>query len=110
MEGTSAFTMMNQNVVKLDRFDGTNFTRWQDKMKFLLTMLKVYYVLDEKNHPPMPPIEEGGTDEQRAARKKRVEDELVCRGHILNTLSDRLYDLFTTTTSLLEIWNSLETK
>uniref|UniRef100_A0A2N9HKS3 Uncharacterized protein n=1 Tax=Fagus sylvatica TaxID=28930 RepID=A0A2N9HKS3_FAGSY len=38
------------------------------------------------------------------------EDELVCRGHILNTLSDRLYDLFTTMTSPKEIWKALETK
>jgi len=37
---------MNQDFVKLDKFDGTNFTRWQDKMKFLLTALKIFYVLD----------------------------------------------------------------
>ena len=37
---------MNQDFVKLDRFDGTNFTRWQDKMKFLLIALKIFYVLD----------------------------------------------------------------
>jgi hypothetical protein len=34
----------------------------------------------------------------------------VCRGHILNTLSDRLHDLFTTMTSPKEIWKALETK
>jgi hypothetical protein len=34
----------------------------------------------------------------------------VCRGHILNTLSDRLYDLFTTMTSPKKIWKALETK
>ena len=32
------------------------------------------------------------------------------QGHILNTLSDQLYDLFTTMTSLKEIWKALETK
>ena len=38
------------------------------------------------------------------------EDELLCRGHILNTLSDRLYDLFTSVQSPREIWNALEFK
>ena len=43
-------------------------------------------------------------------RKKREEDELLCRGHILNNLSGRLYDLFTSIKSAKEIWNSLEYK
>ena len=42
----SSIKVMNQDLVKLDRFDGTNYTRWQDKMTFLLTALKVHYVLD----------------------------------------------------------------
>jgi hypothetical protein len=29
--------------VKLDKFDGGNFVRWQKKMKFLLTTLKVVH-------------------------------------------------------------------
>ena len=41
-----AYKMMNQDFVKLDKFDGSNFIRWQDKMKFLLTALKIFYVLD----------------------------------------------------------------
>ena len=39
MEGASdvpTFKMLNHELVKLDRFDGTNFFRWKDKMKFLL--------------------------------------------------------------------------
>jgi hypothetical protein len=35
---------------------------------------------------------------------------VVCRGHILNTLSDRLYDLFTSIKSPREIWEALEFK
>ena len=42
----SAFKVMNQDFMKLDRFDGTNYTRWKDKMMFFLTALKVAYVLD----------------------------------------------------------------
>ena len=41
-----AFKVMNQDFMKLDRFDGTNYTRLKDKMMFFLTALKVTYVLD----------------------------------------------------------------
>ena len=57
--------LMNQDFVRLDRFDGANFTRWKDKLKFMLTALKIYYVLD----PDLPPISQPSdkdTDEKRA--------------------------------------------
>jgi hypothetical protein len=38
--------MVNQELVKLNRFDGINFIRWKDKMMFLLTTLKISYILD----------------------------------------------------------------
>ena len=94
----ASLKMMNQDFVKLDRFDGTNFTRWQDKMMFLLTALKVSYLLNPDLSPIAEPNDDD-TEEVKAERKKREEDEVVCRGHILNTLSDRLYDLFTSVKS-----------
>ncbi|KAK3024059.1 hypothetical protein RJ639_043420 [Escallonia herrerae] len=78
-------------------------------MMFLLTALKVQYVLDP-NLPPLLEITDNDSDETKAARKKREEDELVCRGHILNALSDRLYDLFTSSKCPKEIWKALENK
>ncbi|XP_050900957.1 uncharacterized protein LOC127107683 [Lathyrus oleraceus] len=101
--------VMNQDLVKLDRFDGTNYTRWQDKMTFLLTALKVHYVLD----PDLAPIHEPSENESEEVKKeckKRKEDELLCHGHILNTLSDRLYDLYTDNPSAIEIWKAIEFK
>uniref|UniRef100_A0A2N9EQJ0 CCHC-type domain-containing protein n=1 Tax=Fagus sylvatica TaxID=28930 RepID=A0A2N9EQJ0_FAGSY len=110
MEGEKmAYKMMNQDFVKLDKFDGSNFIRWQDKMKFLLTALKIFYVLDPNLQPILDPTSQD-TEQLKQQRIKKEEDELVCRGHILNTLSDRLYDLFTTMTSPKEIWKALETK
>uniref|UniRef100_A0A2N9IZW8 Reverse transcriptase Ty1/copia-type domain-containing protein n=1 Tax=Fagus sylvatica TaxID=28930 RepID=A0A2N9IZW8_FAGSY len=110
MEGEKmAYKMMNKDFVKLDKFDGSNFIRWQDKMKFLLTALKIFYVLDP-NLQPIPDSTLEDTEQLKQQRIKREEDELVCRGHILNTLSDRLYDLYTTMTSPKEIWKALETK
>ena len=78
-------------------------------MKFLLTALKLFYVLD-LNLMPFPTRSDEGTDEIKAQRKKREQDELICRGHILNTLSDLLYDLNTSMKSQKEIWNALEAK
>ena len=101
--------MLNHELVKLDCFDGTNFSRWKDKMKFLLTALKLFYVLDP-NLMPFPTTSDEETDEIKAQRKKREEDELICRWHILNTLSNRLYDLYTSMKSPMEIWNALEAK
>ncbi|GAV62050.1 hypothetical protein CFOL_v3_05574, partial [Cephalotus follicularis] len=43
-------------------------------------------------------------------RKKCEEDELLYREHILNTLSDRLFDLFTGMKFAKEIWDALEFK
>ncbi|GKD05401.1 hypothetical protein Tco_1180375, partial [Tanacetum coccineum] len=36
---------MTTNFGKLDKFKGRDFRRWQKKMHFLLTTLKVVYVL-----------------------------------------------------------------
>ncbi|RVW66000.1 Retrovirus-related Pol polyprotein from transposon TNT 1-94 [Vitis vinifera] len=107
MEGET-IKIMNQDLVRLDRFDGSNFTRWQDKVRFLLTALKIFYILDP-TLAPLPEPKENDTPQVVAARKKREEDELICRGHILNALSDRLYDLYTNTNSAREIWRLLKT-
>ncbi|XP_071920799.1 uncharacterized protein [Coffea arabica] len=105
----SAFKVMNQDFVKLDRFDSTNFSRWKDKMMFFLTALKIAYVLDP-SLPEIPEPKDGDSDEVKVQHRKRAEDELLCRGHIMNTLSDRLYDLYTAVKSPKEIWNALEYK
>ena len=55
-------------------------------------------------------VSDEDTDEIKAQRKKWEEDELICRGHMLSTLSDRLYDLYTLMKSPNEIWNALEAK
>ena len=104
----ASIKLMNQDLVKLDRFDGTNFTRWQDKLKFLTT-LKIFSILDPKLKP-LPEPSDKDTDERRAERKKQQEDELIFPGHILNALMDCLYNLYTSIQLANEIWNALEYK
>ncbi|KAI9173357.1 hypothetical protein LWI28_000207 [Acer negundo] len=105
----STIKLMNQDLVRLDLFDGSNITHWQDKLKFLLTALKIFYVLDP-NLVAIPKPKDDDNTALKEQRKKRQEDELTCRGHILNALSNRLYDLYTDNHSTKEIWNSLEYK
>ncbi|KAM1613448.1 hypothetical protein EV1_001893 [Malus domestica] len=87
----------------------SNFTRWKDKMCFMLTILNVIYVLDPKLEPIHEPSDKG-LDKIVVDRKKREEDELVCQGHILDTLSDCLYDMYAHIQSLKEIWEACELK
>ncbi|XP_059638671.1 uncharacterized protein LOC132280940 [Cornus florida] len=105
----TTFKVMNQDFVKLDRFDGSNFTLWKDKLIFLLTVLKISYVLDPNLKPFPEPIDKD-TEKMIKDRKKRDEDELVYKGHVLNTLLDQFYDLYTPMKSPREIWNVLEFK
>ena len=101
--------MKQDLVVRPDRFDGTNFTHQQDKLKFLLTALKIFYVIDP-NLPAILEPTDKDTEERKVECKKRQEDECICRGHILNALSDSLYDLYIDTPSTKEIWNALKFK
>nr|GFB14484.1 zinc finger, CCHC-type [Tanacetum cinerariifolium] len=71
---------MTTNFGKLDNFEGHDFRRWQKKMHFLLTTLKVVYVLTT----PMKKLLEDATVEAIRIRAKWKNDDYICRGHILN--------------------------
>ncbi|GJV91922.1 putative ribonuclease H-like domain-containing protein [Tanacetum coccineum] len=71
---------MTTNFGKLDKFEGHDFRRWQKKMHFLLTTLKVVYVLTT----PMPELMKDATVEAIRIRAKWENDDYICRGHILN--------------------------
>ena len=59
---------------------------------------------------PLLEPKEDDSDVVKDVRKKREDDEVMCRDHILNTLSDMLYDLYNSMESLVEIFNTLEYK
>nr|GEW34636.1 7-deoxyloganetic acid glucosyltransferase-like [Tanacetum cinerariifolium] len=94
------------NFRKLDKFEGHDFRRWQKKMHFLLTMLKVVYVLTT----PMLELMEDSTVEAIRMRAKWENDDYICRGHILNGMSDSLFDVYTNVESAKGLWDSLESK
>ncbi|GJX19044.1 zinc finger, CCHC-type containing protein [Tanacetum coccineum] len=103
----AAMKHMASNFAKLDKFEGVDFRRWQKKMHFLLSSMSVVYVLTTL----IP--EDGGdnpTVEQVRKRAKWDNDDYVCRGLILNGMSDSLFDIYQNVESSKELWDSLEAK
>ncbi|KAL3521082.1 hypothetical protein ACH5RR_019231 [Cinchona calisaya] len=86
----STIKELSTDFIKLSRFEGGNFLRWQKKMKILLTTLHVAYVFITKR----PKEIEGETLEQTRARWKWNNDDFICMGHILNGMSDELFDIY----------------
>nr|KAJ0204686.1 hypothetical protein LSAT_V11C500252470 [Lactuca sativa] len=104
---TASHHYMDQEFAKLDGFDGQNYTCWVDKVKFMLHVLKLAYVLDLKLAPITiyPILEVGKTmdptiisnlEKERALR--RESEELY------------LYDLYASVKDPREQWSALEVK
>ncbi|GJZ54735.1 hypothetical protein Tco_0609928 [Tanacetum coccineum] len=86
----AAMKHMASNFAKLDKFEGVDFRRWQKKMHFLLSSMSVVFVLTS----PVPEDSENATVEQIMKKVKWYNDEYVCRGLILNGMSDPLFDIY----------------
>ncbi|GJT33302.1 hypothetical protein Tco_0923721, partial [Tanacetum coccineum] len=97
---------MTANFRILDKFERHDFRRWQKKMHFLLMTLKVVYVLTT----PMSELVEDATVEAIRIRAKWENEDYICRGQILNCMSDSLFDVYTNVESDKELWDSLEYK
>ncbi|GJR62275.1 hypothetical protein Tco_1504437 [Tanacetum coccineum] len=75
-------------------------------MHFLLTTLKVVYVLST----PMPEFVEDEPLEQTRKRCKWENDNYIYRRHILNGISDALFDVYQNVGSEKELQDQLESK
>nr|GEX67906.1 zinc finger, CCHC-type [Tanacetum cinerariifolium] len=103
----AAMKHIASNFAKLDKFEGVDFRRWQKKMHFLLSSMSVVYVLTNSM------LEDGGdnpTVEQVRKGAKWDNDDYVCRGLILNGMSDSLFDIYQIVESSKELWDSLDAK
>lgn len=82
-------------------------------MSWLLTSLSLFYLLDPKLQP-IPEPKPDDTDAVKAKlatdKAKRETDEMLCRGHILNSLTTRLYDVYRNYKTPKEVWDALESK
>ncbi|GKE09347.1 zinc finger, CCHC-type containing protein, partial [Tanacetum coccineum] len=80
--------------------------RWQKKLHFLFTTLMVLYVMTT----PMPELMEDDTMEAIRQRAEWENNDYLCREHILNGMSDSLFDIYQNGESAKELWDSLESK
>ena len=97
---------MTSKFIKLEKFQGVDFRRWEKKMHFLLTTLKVVYVLNT-------PMQEIMVDEPLEITRRRCKwenDDYICRGHILNGMSDPLFDIYQNYENTKSLWDNLESK
>ncbi|GJY29335.1 zinc finger, CCHC-type containing protein [Tanacetum coccineum] len=102
-----AIKHMASSFAKLEKFEGVDFRRWQKKMHFMLSSMSVVYVLST------PTPEDGGenpTVEQVRKKAKWDNDDYVCRGLILNGMSDSLFDVYQYVETSKELWDTLEAK
>nr|GEU85946.1 zinc finger, CCHC-type [Tanacetum cinerariifolium] len=97
---------MTSKFDKLVKFEGQDFLRWQKKMHFLLTTLKVMYILST----PSPVWSENETLETTRKRMKWENEDYICRGHMLNSMSDSLFDIYQNAEFAKALWDSLESK
>ena len=107
--------MQKPHVEKPEKFKGTDFRRWQQKMLFYLTTLHVSNVLTDPE--PTDPYVEGQTvpTQEQVAEYERAaslwnHNEYNCRNYLLNALDESLYDIYSTFANARDIWISLEKK
>ncbi|KAK4393567.1 hypothetical protein Sango_1827500 [Sesamum angolense] len=109
------------DLSKMEPLDGTNFKRWSQKLLIFFKQLEVDYVL----FTDPPEITTQTTDTSTAiittsqTDSSRKEDELkakyekdnrMVRGHLLNYMTNTLFDLFVNHKSARTIWNTLESR
>ncbi|GLU19483.1 hypothetical protein SLE2022_357320 [Rubroshorea leprosula] len=75
-------------------------------MHILLTTLNIVYVLTDAR----PEENENKTLQDTRKRKKWENDDYVCRGCILNGMSDSLFDTYVHESTAKELWAKLETR
>ena len=93
---------------KPENFDGTDYKKWSDKMKFYLTTLKVARYIDEV--APVLTSENDGDVRAAAAVDAWNQGDYLCKNYILNGLVDPLYKVYTVCKTSRELWLSLQTK
>ncbi|XP_028770270.1 uncharacterized protein LOC114727722 [Neltuma alba] len=97
--------------IEISRFDGKNYHFWVQQMESLLKQLKIAYVLTElcPNATPGPHSSAVEVAEARAAEKRWVNDDFMCRRNILCYLSDHLFNQYANRKmTAKELWEELK--
>ncbi|CAA7045644.1 unnamed protein product [Microthlaspi erraticum] len=90
-----------------DKFDGTNFKQWQQKMHFFLTTLNLARYLVETK----PELPSDNTDPRVLLTVENwTQGDFLCKDYIQNRLVDQLYNVYSEVKTSKELWNALEKK
>ena len=89
---------------KPEKFNGTDFKRWQQKMLFYLTTLSLAKFLCED------PLELNEGETNRTIVDAWKHSDFLCRNYILNGLDNTLDNVYCTVTSAKVLWDSLDKK
>ena len=102
---TPAVTVSDNHAEKPEKFNGLNFKRWQQKMLFYLTTLKLARFLTED--PPQVNEEDRGS---LMAFDVWKSSDYLCRNYVMNSLVDALYNVYCVKKTTKELWESLDKK
>ena len=92
---------------KSEKFNRTDFKRWQQNMLFYLTTLNLARFLREDT----PALKENETDKQVvAAMEAWKHADFLCRNYLLNGLDNTLYNVHCTFNTARKLWESLDKK
>ncbi|XP_060671006.1 uncharacterized protein LOC132800761 [Ziziphus jujuba] len=80
----------SSHAERLEKFDGANFKRWQQKILFYLTTLGLAVFLTKDT----PPSDEESDKETLMAVDAWKNSNHLCRNYVLNGLSDALYEVY----------------
>lgn len=93
---------------KPEKFNGTDFNRWQQKMLFYLTTLNLVKFLREEC--PAQTSENATDKNTQLAIEAWKHADFLCRNYILNGLDNTLYGVYCDFKTAKELWESLDKK
>ena len=97
-------SLPNPKPEKPRQLNGTEFKKWQQKMLFYLTTLRLAKLLQEN-------LLEPGTDRDSVlAVDAWTQGDFLCRNYILNGLDDSISNVYSPITTAKKLWASLDKK
>ena len=91
---------------KPEKFNGTKFKRWQQKMLYLTTLNLACFLQEDASA-----FKENETDRQVVAAVEAWKHvDFLCRNYLLNGLDNTLYNVYCAFNTARELWESLDKK